>query len=279
MEAAREASEARFLKGILRSQDLPSLEPLKHDQERTRKPNPNFLVEISSGRVGVFHVKGWGPKSSVRPSKSRETKFFRRIDFPGFCRDIPGVPEKFAKRKFVFNSCPLQLLPSRLSPPTLTLEPLLLWYKKRDNPTKKASAFLFVEPLKTFQGGPGSVTVWRWNGSSSSGFRFRRFFWGEQFFPVRLSLSVPEKRFQRFRCLLRFLANRFRRFLFPVPVPEPSWPLERKATNTKKSKENLKQTANKQGKETRKRRAREEKRPYILGGSFFTYSWSFFAYS
>ena len=36
-------------------------------QGRKRIPNPNFLVWISSGGVGVFHVKGWGPKSSVCP--------------------------------------------------------------------------------------------------------------------------------------------------------------------------------------------------------------------
>ena len=30
-----------------------------------KEPKPNFLVRISSGGVGVFHVKRWGPKSSV----------------------------------------------------------------------------------------------------------------------------------------------------------------------------------------------------------------------
>ena len=54
---------------------------------------------------GVFHVKGWGPKSSACPSKPRETKLFGRDRvFPEFCRDIPGVPGKFEKKKFVFNS-------------------------------------------------------------------------------------------------------------------------------------------------------------------------------
>ena len=27
-------------------------------------------------------------------------------DIPGFCRDIPGAPEKFEKKQFVFNSRP-----------------------------------------------------------------------------------------------------------------------------------------------------------------------------
>ena len=72
-------------------------------QGRKTKPNPNFLVRISSGGVGVFHVKGWGPKSSVCPSKHRETKLFGWIS-RDFARDILGVPEKFEKKKFVFNS-------------------------------------------------------------------------------------------------------------------------------------------------------------------------------
>ena len=67
-------------------------------------------------------MKGWGPKSSVCPSKPRETKCFGGIS-RDFRRDIPGVPEKFEKRKFVFNSCPLlhcpaddlKELPSRMS--------------------------------------------------------------------------------------------------------------------------------------------------------------------
>ena len=38
-------------------------------------------------------MKGWGPKSSVCPSKRRETKLFGGIP-RDFCRDMPGVPEK-----------------------------------------------------------------------------------------------------------------------------------------------------------------------------------------
>ena len=47
-------------------------------------------------------MNGWGPKSSIRPLETREIKLFGR-DIPGFCRDIPGAPEKFEKKKFVFN--------------------------------------------------------------------------------------------------------------------------------------------------------------------------------
>ena len=59
-------------------------------------PNPNFMVRISSGGMGVFHARGWGPKSSVCPSKPRETKLFSGVSWD-FCRDVPGAPEKFEK--------------------------------------------------------------------------------------------------------------------------------------------------------------------------------------
>ena len=55
-------------------------------QARKRNPNPNFSVRISSGGVGVFHVKGWGPKASVCPSKPRETSC------PDIPRHLPGCP-------------------------------------------------------------------------------------------------------------------------------------------------------------------------------------------
>ena len=61
-------------------------------QARKRNPNPNFLVWIFSGGVGVFRMKGWGPKSSVCPSKPGKSNFFGRIS-----RDIPAVPEEFEK--------------------------------------------------------------------------------------------------------------------------------------------------------------------------------------
>ena len=52
-------------------------------------------------------IFGWGeglPREGVRAEKfgmsleTRETKLFWR-DIPGFCRDIPEVPEKFERRK------------------------------------------------------------------------------------------------------------------------------------------------------------------------------------
>ena len=74
-----------------------------------RNPNPNFLVRIFFSGVGVFHVKGWGPKSSIRPSKPGKSNFLGGIsrDFAGISR---GAPEKFEKKKFGFNFRPLFFL-------------------------------------------------------------------------------------------------------------------------------------------------------------------------
>ena len=51
--------------------------------------------------------------------ETREIKLFWR-DIPGFCRDIPEAPEKFEKKKFVFNFRSLQK--PALKTPTLALE-------------------------------------------------------------------------------------------------------------------------------------------------------------
>ena len=62
--------------------------------------NPNFLVRISSGGVGVFHVKEWGPKSSVGPSTPRETRIFGGMSRE-FGQDVPEMPQKFEKKNCV----------------------------------------------------------------------------------------------------------------------------------------------------------------------------------
>ena len=58
---------------------------------RKKSTNPNFWVRIFSGGVGVFHAKGWGPKSSVCPSKPGKWNFFGGIsrDFAGISRGCP----------------------------------------------------------------------------------------------------------------------------------------------------------------------------------------------
>ena len=77
-------------------------------QGRKGNPNLNFLVRIFSGGVGVFHLKDWGPKSSVCPSKPRKTKLFGGISWD-FARISRGCPKSLRKKRFVFISSPLSL--------------------------------------------------------------------------------------------------------------------------------------------------------------------------
>ena len=69
-------------------------------QVSKRNSDPNFLVRISSGGVGVFHVKGWGP-NTFGMSFETQVHVTGRVwrDIPGYrWRDIPGVPEKFERK-------------------------------------------------------------------------------------------------------------------------------------------------------------------------------------
>ena len=70
-----------------------------------RSTNLNFWVQIFSGRVGVLHMKGWGPKSSVCPLKPGKSNFFGGIsrNFAGISRRCP----KCLRKKLVFDFWPL----------------------------------------------------------------------------------------------------------------------------------------------------------------------------
>ena len=93
-----------------RAFSLSSNEPpcLWLSQGGKRNPNPNFLVRIFSSGVGVFHVKGWGPKSSIRPSKPGKSNFLGGIsrDFAGISR---GCPKSLRKKVCVQSPFPNSL--------------------------------------------------------------------------------------------------------------------------------------------------------------------------
>ena len=79
-------------------------------QARNRNPNLNFLVRIFSGGVGGLPREGVGAEKFGMSLETREIKLFW-WDIPGFCRDIPEVPEKFEKKKVCVqlsspNNCP-----------------------------------------------------------------------------------------------------------------------------------------------------------------------------
>ena len=75
---------------------------------------------------GLPH-EGVGAKKFGMPLETREIKLFWR-DIPGFRPDIPGVPEKFDKKKFGFNFVPYsgQKLPPREALPSKNLLRTLL---------------------------------------------------------------------------------------------------------------------------------------------------------
>ena len=75
------------------------------NQGGKRNPNPNFLVRIFSSGVGVFHVNGRWPKSSIRPSKPGKSNFLGGIsrDFAGKTR---GRPKSLRKKSLCSISVP-----------------------------------------------------------------------------------------------------------------------------------------------------------------------------
>ena len=60
---------------------------VRFTQARKKEHKPKFLSPDIFGGVGVFHVKGWGPKSSVCPSKPGKSNFFG-----GISGILPGYP-------------------------------------------------------------------------------------------------------------------------------------------------------------------------------------------
>ena len=70
-----------------------------------KEPKPKLFVPDIFRLGRGLHAQGWGPKSSICASKPVNQTFGR--DIPGFCWDIPAVPEKFERKLFAVNSCPL----------------------------------------------------------------------------------------------------------------------------------------------------------------------------
>ena len=80
---------------------------LKHYYRRQGKePEPKLFGPDIFGWGGGLPREGVGVKKFGRSFETHENQFFFR-DILGFCRDIPGVPEKFEKKRFGFNSRPL----------------------------------------------------------------------------------------------------------------------------------------------------------------------------
>ena len=69
---------------------------------KKKEPKPKLFGPDNFGWGGGLPREAVGAEKFGRSLETREIKLFWR-DIPGFCRDIPEVPEKFEKKKFVFN--------------------------------------------------------------------------------------------------------------------------------------------------------------------------------
>ena len=75
-----------------------------HTRVALKEPKPKLFGPDIFGRGGGLPREGVEAKEFA--SKPGKSNFFWR-DIPEFCRDIPEVPEKFEKKKFVFSFWPL----------------------------------------------------------------------------------------------------------------------------------------------------------------------------
>ena len=72
------------------------------NSRRKKEPKPKlFGPDIFQWGRGLPRER-LGAKKFDTSLETSEIKLFGR-DIPGFCRDIPGAPEKFEKKKFGFN--------------------------------------------------------------------------------------------------------------------------------------------------------------------------------
>ena len=124
--------------------------PRAHHQARRKSINPNFWVRLSSGGVGVFHVNGWGPKSSACPSKFRETKLW--AGYPVILAGISRGCLKNVRKSFCAILGPYKKIKLALTPPNppkttnfMGIEVFLQKEPKNQAPIKFAQPFPTLE--------------------------------------------------------------------------------------------------------------------------------------
>ena len=83
-----------------------SLEEGKSGKRKEPKPKL-FGLDILGCRGGLHVREGVGAKKLGMSFETQGNQTFWR-DIPGFRRDVPGAPEKFEKKRFVFNFGPLE---------------------------------------------------------------------------------------------------------------------------------------------------------------------------
>ena len=73
-----------------------------YQEWKKKEPKPKFFGPDIFRWGRCLPRERVGAKKFDTSLETTEIKLFGR-DIPGFCRDIPGAPEKFEKKKFVFN--------------------------------------------------------------------------------------------------------------------------------------------------------------------------------
>ena len=115
-------------------------------------PYPHFWVRISSGGVGVFHMQGWGPKSSVCPSKPGNPNLFDGIS-RNFARISRLSPKSLRKTKnCVQFSSPISVSGERFS---LNRPPPWGWWGKESGSLRIGPHFDLITQTRT-----GETQVW-----------------------------------------------------------------------------------------------------------------------
>ena len=79
-----------------------------HFSGTKKEPKPKLFGPDIFGWGGGLPREGVGAKKFGMSLETQGIKLFWR-DIPGFCRDVPQAPEKFEKKVFGFNFCPLIL--------------------------------------------------------------------------------------------------------------------------------------------------------------------------
>ena len=87
--------------------------PCPQSSGKRKEPKPKLFGTVILRWGGGQKREGVGAKKFGMSLETRETKLFG-WDIPGFCWDIPAVPPKFEKKKFVFNFWSLKVSHKRV---------------------------------------------------------------------------------------------------------------------------------------------------------------------
>ena len=138
---------------------------------KKKEPKPKLFGPGILRWGGGLPREGVGAEKLGMSLETRETKLFW-WDILGFCRDIPEVPEKFEKKKFVFNFRSLVLtrpenslanlghqlsLKRKAANQALRINSLpcpsfpCFFGKRQGKPPKKQGFFIPTEPLKSLE--------------------------------------------------------------------------------------------------------------------------------